>query len=198
MTENPVYRQALACADRGWPVFPCQSGKKIPATQHGYLDATTDPNQIREWFARHPDWNLAVATGAPGPDVLDIDTRGDRGDGFPALARLASASLLDSATGMVRTPSGGLHVYFSGSGQRSGHLPACHIDFLSKGGYILAPPSQIGGIPYLYTTGLAGHCTPLDWPAAVRLLEPARQDPGPVPCTPRLLEPPDRQPDGAR
>ena len=35
--------QALAYAARGWPVFPCQAGQKIPATAHGHLDATTDP-----------------------------------------------------------------------------------------------------------------------------------------------------------
>jgi hypothetical protein len=184
MTENPVHRQALACAERGWPVFPCQPGKKTPATPHGYLDATTDPDQIRDWFARHPDLNLAVATGAPGPDVLDIDRRGDAGDGFPALARLASAGLLDSSTCIVRTPGGGLHHYFSGSDQRSGHLPACHIDFLSNGGYVLAPPSQIDGIPYLHATGLARHGAPLDWPTAVRLLEPERQNPEHSPGTP--------------
>ena len=183
MTENPVYRQALACAERGWPVFPCQPGKKIPATQHGHLDATTDPGQIRDWFARHRDWNLAVATGAPGPDVLDIDRRGDAGDGFPALARLTSAGLLDSSTGTVRTPSGGLHLYFSGSAQRSAHLSACHLDFLSQGGYVMAPPSQIGGIPYQYATDLGKQGAPLDWPAAARLLDPARQAPGPAPGT---------------
>ena len=29
---NHVLRQALDCAGRGWPVFPCQPGKKTPAT----------------------------------------------------------------------------------------------------------------------------------------------------------------------
>ena len=46
MTDDPALRQALAYARRGWPVFPCQPGQKIPATRHGYKDATTDPEQI--------------------------------------------------------------------------------------------------------------------------------------------------------
>ena len=96
---NHVLRQALDYAERGWPVFPCQPGKKTPATLHGYLDATTDPDQVYAWFGRDPERNLAVATGAPGIDVLDIDQHGEAGDGFPALAQLESAGLLDGAVG---------------------------------------------------------------------------------------------------
>ena len=125
-------------------MFPCQPGQKIPATRHGYLDATTDQAQITRWFARHPGWNLAVATGAPGPDVLDVDQHGKAGNGFAAFNRLARAGLLDGASAYVRTPSGGLHAYFTGTGQRNGHLPAHHLDFRSAGGYVLAPPSQVG------------------------------------------------------
>ena len=91
---NPALRQALACAARGWPVFPCLPGQKIPATRHGYLDATTDTAQITAWFGRQPGWNLAIATGAPGPDVLDVDQHGPAGNGFGAFARLRAAGLL--------------------------------------------------------------------------------------------------------
>jgi hypothetical protein len=141
-------RQALAYAARSWPVFPCQVGQKTPATAHGYLDATTDSDQITAWFSRHPLWNVAIATGAPGPDVLDIDDHGRAGNGYAAFARLRRAGLLDGASAYVRTPSGGLHAYFRGSGQRNGHLPGHHLDFRSRGGYVLAPPSQVGGKPY--------------------------------------------------
>jgi Bifunctional DNA primase/polymerase, N-terminal len=34
-------RQALAFATSGWPVLPCLPGQKVPATAHGYRDATT-------------------------------------------------------------------------------------------------------------------------------------------------------------
>jgi hypothetical protein len=156
------------------PVFPCQIGKKTPVTPHGYLDATTDLNLIRGWFATRPGLNLAIATGAPGIDVLDIDQHGEAGDGFPALAQLESAGLLDRVIGTVRTPSGGLHFYFTGSHQRTGHLPARHVDFLSQGGYVLAPPSEIGGNPYQHVTSRARHGE-LDWQAAVRVLQPVRE-----------------------
>ena len=171
---NPVLRQALAYADRGWPVFPCLPGQKIPATRHGYLDATTDTQQITEWFARQGGWNLAIATGAPGPDVLDVDQHGPVGNGFRAFARLRTAGLLEGASAYIRTPSGGLHAYFTGSAQRNGHLPTQHLDFRSAGGYVLAPPSQVRGKPYQRIRTLDGQAG-LDWQAVIRLLEPDRQ-----------------------
>ena len=85
--------EALELAARGWPVFPCQPGQKIPATTHGYRDASTDPGQITYWFTRNPRSNLAIATGAPGPDVLDVDQHHPAGDGFAALIRLRDARL---------------------------------------------------------------------------------------------------------
>ena len=105
---GPMLRQALTFAARGWPVLPCQPGQKTPAARHGVHDATTDPGQITAWFGRHPDWNLAIATGAPGPDVVDVDQHGDAGSGFAAFRQLKAAGLLDGARAYVRTPSGGL------------------------------------------------------------------------------------------
>jgi hypothetical protein len=176
-------RQALAYARRGWPVFPCLPGQKIPATRHGYRDATTDEQQITAWFSRHPGWNLAIATGAPGPDVLDVDVHGDAGNGYAAFRQLKAAGLADGASACVRTPSGGLHAYFTGSGQHSGRLPGRHLDFRSHGGYVLAPPSRIGGTPYRLIAAPGGHGS-LDWAAVTSLLDPQRQPhrPGPRPA----------------
>jgi Bifunctional DNA primase/polymerase, N-terminal len=173
-------RRALAFAECGWPVFPCQSGQKIPATRHGYLDATTDERQITRWFTRHPDWNLAVATGAPGPDVLDVDQHGKAGNGFAAFNRLARAGLLDGASAYVATPSGGLHAYFTGTGQRNGHLPVHHLDFRSTGGYVLTPPSQVGGKPYQLVKTLDGEGG-LEWATVAQVLEPPKQQQRPEP-----------------
>ena len=61
-------------------MFPCQPGQKIPATPHGYRNASTDPEQINAWFGRRPGCNLAIATGFPGPDVLE--RRSSSGVGF--------------------------------------------------------------------------------------------------------------------
>jgi hypothetical protein len=183
-------RQALAYAACGWPVFPCQIGQKTPATPHGHQDATTDPAQITAWFTRHPRWNVAIATGAPGPDVLDVDEHGPAGNGYAAFATLSRAGLLDTAAAYVRTPSGGLHAYFTGSDQRNGHLPAHHLDFRSRGGYVLAPPSRVNGKPYQLIREVDTDGG-LDWTAVTALLEPQRQivRPQPHPDPGRDLSP---------
>jgi hypothetical protein len=168
---DAILHQALAFARGGWRVFPCLPGQKIPATPHGYRDATTDQQQIKGWFGRGRDWNLAVATGAPGPDVLDVDEHGEAGNGYAAFRQLREAGLLDGAAAYVRTPSGGLHAYFAGSAQHNGHLPAHHLDFRSAGGYILTPPSRIDGRPYQLVRALRGRGA-LDWDAVVRHLNP--------------------------
>jgi len=173
MTDATL-RQALAYACHGWPVFPCLPGQKIPATRHGYRDATTDQKQIREWFACGRDWNLAIATGTPGPDVLDVDQHGPAGNGYPAFTRLRRAGLVDGAAAYVRTPAGGMHAYFTGSGQHNGRLPSHHLDFRSTGGYIVAPPSQIDGKPY-HVIARPGGRGGLNWDAVIRLLEPQQQ-----------------------
>ena len=69
-------RQALTYAARGWPVFPCQAGQKIPATAHGHLDATTESQQItalpsawrpgRKHRSSPRAWS---ASSAPGPSA---------------------------------------------------------------------------------------------------------------------------------
>ena len=159
-------------AARGYPVFPCKPGRKEPATPHGFKDATTDYQRIRRYWSRHPDANVAIATGAPGPDVVDVDVRGD-GDGFQALGRLRRAGLLAGAIAIVRTPSGGAHIYYPGTDSPCRAPRRHHLDFRSRGGYVVAPPSQVGGRGYqLLEERPTGQ--PVDFAAIVALLDPPR------------------------
>lgn len=170
-----MMRQALAYAEAGWAVFPCIPGEKLPATKHGFKDATTDPDQISHWWSKTPDCNVAIATGAPGPDVLDVDVH-PSGNGFAAFNRLKHEGLLDGARAYIRTPSGGLHAYFAGSEQGNGRLPEQHLDFRSRGGYVVAPPSRVGERPYELVRTAPGRGG-LDWRAVTGVLEPERQQP---------------------
>ena len=181
MSKEPenTLRRALEYASRGWPVFPCRAGSKEPATRHGFRDATTDTDRIRSWWRRQPAANLAIATGRPGPDVLDVDQHGEAGNGFAALRQLKSQGLLDEVSTVIATPGGGLHAYFTGSDQPSGRLPRQHLDFRARGGYILAPPSQIDGRPYRVVRHQA-QSGGLDWAAVTSLLNPAQPRPAPA------------------
>jgi hypothetical protein len=190
MTRAPAGDIALACAlayaRRGWPVFPCRPGRKEPATSHGFKDATTDPDRIIAWWTAVPGRNVAIATGAPGPDVLDVDVR-PGGSGYRALRQLRHAGLLEAPIEAVATPSGGIHLYYPGTEQASGRLPDSHLDFKATGGYVLAPPSAAGGRPYRpirHQPGRTGMraSNRMDWAAAVAFLGP--QQPHPQPARP--------------
>lgn len=177
-----MLRAALVYAERGWPVFPCRPGSKAPATAHGFHDASTDPALITAWWTRAPSANVAIATGAPGPDVLDVDVKPD-GNGFPAFNRLKRAGLLAGASMLVATRNGGLHVYFAGSDQPVRHLHRLHLDFQVRGAYVLAPPSLVPADEW--ATGTSAYellderasDARLDWAAVTRLLDPPRPVP---------------------
>jgi Bifunctional DNA primase/polymerase, N-terminal len=179
-----VLGQALAYAAAGWPVFPvrpdtpeCPGGQgcqcKAPYLgSRGCRGASASPRLIRAWWQARPDANLAIATGSPGPDVLDVDVKPD-GTGFPAFNRLAAAGLLAGALALVRTPSGGLHAYYRGTGQPNGKLAKHHLDFRGDGGYVLAPPSRVHGRAYELLSHRPGAGGRIDWQAVKQLLEPA-------------------------
>lgn len=171
---------ALTYAARGWPVFPIAPGTKVPlipghAGGRGVLDATTEIAQIEAWWAANPDANIGLATGAPGPDVLDVDVKTD-GNGWDAFGELRKAGLADDVAIYVSTPSGGLHAYYTGSTQRNGRIPGKHIDYRGAGGYVLAPPSVVDGKTYVGDTGgvLGAQC---DWRAIRALLDPPPDPP---------------------
>jgi len=173
--EDRNLRAAQAYARAGWPVFPLIPGEKVPLSRtHGFQDASTEPERIAGWWGRNPDRNVGIATGAPGPDVLDVDQHGEAGNGFGAFQRLQRAGLVTGASALVRTPSGGFHAYYAGTDQRSGKLPAHHLDFRAQGGYIVAPPSRVGGKEY-ELDARPGGVAALDWDAVRQLLQPERE-----------------------
>ena len=90
VADDRNLRAALAYAKAGWRVFPCIPGEKVPATSHGVKDATTDPAQIRAWWARNPGRNVAIATGCAGPGRAGRRPQPDGASGFPALRQLQS------------------------------------------------------------------------------------------------------------
>lgn len=166
---HPRLQVALHVIDTGLPVFPCKApyehthvfdarGKcticatfKRPATAHGLHDRTTDRKQIINWFS--PDsrglvCNIGFVPADAGCTVIDLDGA----VGSASWAQLCAELGMDPGTPpMVRTPSGGLHLYYSGMTTRpSAGLLGEGIDVRSEGSYVLLPPSEVGGVAYAW------------------------------------------------
>lgn len=117
-------------AQLGWPVMPIKPHSKEPLTRHSFKDATTDERTILHWFERWPDANLAVATGSPGPHVLDID-QPDKAT--TVLRRLEHMHAPTSATARGR------HLFFAGTDQ--GTITLDFGELRGRGSYVVVPPS---------------------------------------------------------
>lgn len=173
---DSLRRAAHRYADVGWPVFRCRPGGKIPITLHGYLDATVDHAQIDKWWTSMPKASIGIATGTPGPDVLDVDVHGR--NGFAALRQARQAGLIPTPIRVVRTPSGGAHLYFPGTDQRTGALPGKGLDFRAAGGCVIAPPSWSAEHQRCYEVlSDRAEGVPVDWGVIRDLLEPVPPHP---------------------
>lgn len=175
----PVRDAARAFAHSGIPIFPCASGGKRPLTHAGFHEASCDTSQVRTWWARFPGANIGMPTGSEsGIDVVDVDVTGTD-SGFAAFERASVAGLVEGELARVRTPSGGLHVYFpaiAARPQRCWQAAAAHIDFRGNGGYVVVPPSTLatdsGRASYrLYSLSSAGS-KPLDAVALRSFIDP--------------------------
>ncbi|MEZ6049181.1 MAG: bifunctional DNA primase/polymerase [Planctomycetaceae bacterium] len=138
--DNELACAAFAYARLGYPVFPCQPGKKSPATKHGFKDATCDLVQIRKWWSSNPDFNIGIATGA----ILVLDM--DAGNNWLCEAPEQLAEL-DNGCPISITPNNGKHYFFrcpdghewsSSAGQI-----ATKIDTRCSSGYVIAAPSKL-------------------------------------------------------
>lgn len=135
---------ALAWAEAGFYCFPCKPGAKKPITPNGVHDATTDPNQIREWWTANPDANIAVAPARSGCYAVDVDPP----LGLASLETLITEHGALPATLAVRTPRGGLHYWFQGDCPSSVQKLGPKLDTRGRGGYVLVPPSIVNGAAY--------------------------------------------------
>lgn len=147
-SANDLYRAARKMADTGQPVFPVRSvyvdeTKKAKVPLGKWRDiASTDPDQIKRWWRKHRDASIGIPTGIVW-DVLDVDTKRDE-DGRVHLPTLTELGLLNGCKFVVRTPSGGWHLYFKATtGLTNKANATLGLDVRSLGGYVLAPGSYI-------------------------------------------------------
>jgi hypothetical protein len=141
--QAELLEAAVAYAGRGFPVFPCKG--KLPLTEHGFHDASTDTEQVLTWWTHWPEANIGMPTGAAsGFVVLDVDVQHG---GAGTLKELEGAQGKLPAAPEVLTGGGGKHVYFAHPGREirnsAGKLGP-GLDVRGDGGYVIAPPSVHG------------------------------------------------------
>src|SRR5215216_3110511 len=107
---------ALHLIDRGFFVFPLRPGDKrpLPHFKHWEQRATRDPDRVFQWWSEAP-YNIGVATGPSQLLVVDCDIRHDN-TGLDWRVVEDEVAILGQPlpkTFCVRTPSGGLHLYFT-------------------------------------------------------------------------------------
>jgi hypothetical protein len=129
---------ALENAALGFRVFPLRPGTKKPAHTGWQDEATMDESLIRRLW-NGTEYNVGIMTGRD-LIVLDIDVKNGR-EGMETFKRLGLSA---EGAYVVRTPSGGFHVYFRGpdvanSVQKLG--PG--LDVRGSGGYVVAAGSTI-------------------------------------------------------
>ncbi|WP_425575192.1 bifunctional DNA primase/polymerase [Streptomyces durmitorensis] len=153
---------------------PCLTGGRWC---HGFHAATLDRARVDQWWGRRPGMGVGVgvACGHAGLVVIDIDAHArplpprdqllpgipipeqvdltGLANGFHTLGLLAALSGAaspadDDTTLRVRTPSGGLHVWYRAhrsqrwqcsTGSGGGRSLAWQVDVRAHGGYIVAP-----------------------------------------------------------
>lgn len=152
-SDSHLVNAAIKLADLGYRVFPCQPNSKIPATAHGCLDATSDEDQIIEWWTMNPAYNIGVSTD--GLLVVDVDPMPDGSQNEFASDNEVLADLLKNAGSA--TPRGGLHFWFRQPQcvelRNTASKMAQNVDTRATGGYVLAPPSVVDGKPYHWMHG---------------------------------------------
>lgn len=136
---------ALAYASWGWHVLPVRANEKAPATTHGYMDATTDPERIKAWWSANPDYNVGIATGRVSDlTVFDVDPRNGGDESWDEW--IGEVGAVEGA--MQLTAGGGQHYLAAyDPGISSGKL-AQGVDLLSDSRYFLVFPSVIDGKKY--------------------------------------------------
>ena len=134
--------------ERGLYVFPITAGTKDKPLVPFSTKASNDLAQVERWAAQSPGCNWGVHTGKSGLVVVDEDNKGSKSGALVLLDLELDNSLLPR-TLKVATPSGGFHYYFWGAAASGVDKLGPGLDIKSSGNqYVVAPGSQINGLPY--------------------------------------------------
>lgn len=209
MPTAPLLVHAVRAAQRGWHVFPCIPGEKVPSLKW-YEAATTDLDTIIRWWQREPEANIGISCKKSGLLVVDCDmpkrefqlkgtpyeslhdTYGPLVDGHDVLRAVCQRyggvwkTLVDTYS--VSTTNMGLHLYYAWPDILASQASVVRgiLDVRTnggaKGGYVLGDGSR---------TPKGRYAVEEDRPVAPAppwLVELVREKPRtPAPSAPRLV-----------
>lgn len=136
ITHQTIAEAAVAAAEAGLKVVPLIEMGKRPWLS-GWQDAASDdPTEVASWFAARSGSNYGIATGHDGLFSVDLD-------GAEAIEWWRSHGFVGAE---VRTPSGGLHVYFRAIGldvQTNASKIHPKVDIRGTGGQCVGPGSRV-------------------------------------------------------
>lgn len=139
-------RSALWYVEHGFGVFPLRPNGKRPNCPHGLNDWTDNPEDVRKWWAKHPNDNIGIACGTPSGGLLvldfDVDEEKEK-DGLATIYEWERAHGELPETAVAITGRGGMH-YLYRTDRTNIHPSVNHelsVDVRSDGSYIVAPPS---------------------------------------------------------
>lgn len=124
------------------PVFPLWPKSKNPMPKHGYLEASTNQEQITQWWTNKPDANIG---GVMGNGYVCIDFDVDENGAYNAVDWLAdweqeNGHLPETATAI--TGRGGMHLFYRVDHDiKKSENGELHIDIRGVGSYAMLAPS---------------------------------------------------------
>lgn len=212
-----IAHAARTLLSRGHAVIPVASlADKRPGLEawKPYTERLPNDHEIEAWFNRLDDKapeGLGIVCGATsgGLTVIDFDTQQDGTSLYPTWYRLVESINPAFLAGLpiVRTPSGGFHVYLRCDVCERNQKLACDvrgavlIETRGEGGYVVAPPSpgyktvsgtitQVPVVPPAVRSVLLDAARSLDMrpPASYRAKAPGEVLPGDVYNTKATME----------
>ena len=141
--ETELIQAALMYAKWDWPVLPLKKQSKELLDSVEITDATTDKNQITQWWSKNPHANVGIKTGREsGIVVLNCDC-GEHKDGVQSMKHLYGYRFGHDP--VSHTPGWGYHIYFNYPENIDPNelpLPLTYgVDIMSDEHYVVAPPS---------------------------------------------------------
>lgn len=137
--SHPPTEDFFAYHKRGFSVIPIQAREKKPLIAwESYQTQRSTEEEIRAWWAKWPEANVGIVTGAvSGLVVIDLDS-------MEAKDKLKELLPYYDLTTVPRSRTGkGWQLFFKHPGvpipNRAGVIPG--LDVRGDGGYVVAPPS---------------------------------------------------------